>query len=102
MCGSTPELDAVTASAGTASGATPSRAAIAARRCSTWPSSLSENPPWFEPPEVDGSPGPRTSSADADGRVWKYGSAAGSVGTGSIPISDEPVGVPSDAVTTDP
>ena len=38
-----------------------------ARRCSTWPSSSSENPPWFEPPEVEGSPGPRTSSADADG-----------------------------------
>ena len=26
------------------------------------------------------------------GRVWKYGSAAGSAGTGSIPISDEPTG----------
>ena len=41
------------------------------------------------------SAGPSTSAADAAGRVWKYGSAAGSAGTGSTPISGEPTGVPS-------
>ena len=43
-----------------------------------------------------GRRGPSTSSADAEGRVWNHGSAAGSAGTGSIPISDEPAGLPSE------
>ena len=34
--------------------------------------------------------------------MWNHGSAAGSAGTGSIPISDEPAGVPSGAVSTEP
>ena len=85
MSGSSPEPDAVTASAGTGLGrdALPGgdrRPALLDRGRAA----SSENPPWFEPPEVDGSAGPRTSFADADGRVWKYGSAAGSAATGSI------------------
>ena len=44
---------------------------------------------------MDVSAGPSTSFDDAEGRVWKYGSRAGSLATGSIPISDDPAGVPS-------
>src|SRR5882757_5628700 len=101
MSGSTPEPDAVTASGGTAEGATPSRAAIRARRWLTALSRFGESPARFEAPEVDGSPGPSTSFAVAEGRVWKYGSALGFAATGSTPISAEPAGVPC-AVITEP
>src|SRR5882757_4487086 len=112
MSGSTPEPDAVTASGGTAEGATPSRAAIRARRWLTALSRFGESPARFEAPEVDGSPGPSTSFAVAEGRVWKYGSVlmlgpasepseAGFAATGSTPISAEPAGVPC-AVITEP
>ena len=39
---------------------------------------------------------------DAEGREWKYGSAAGSSATGSIPIKADPAGVPSAEVSTEP
>ena len=34
--------------------------------------------------------------------MWNHGSAAGSAGTGSIPISDDPAGLPSGVVMIDP
>ena len=64
--------------------------------------SFASNVPLFEPPEVVVSAGPRMSFAEADGRVWNHGSAVGSFATGSIPISDDPAGVPSAATTTEP
>src|SRR4051795_8290247 len=102
MSGSRPEPDAVTASGGTAAGATPSRVAIAALRWLIVSVSFASNVPLFEPPDVLVSAGPRMSLAEAAGRVWKDGSAFGSLGTGSIPITAEPAGVPSAPATIEP
>src|SRR4051794_34642717 len=102
MSGSMPDAEVVTASGGTSDGSTPSRAAMVALRSLMVSTSLVSNGPLLDPPDVDVSAGPRAFSDDADGRVWKYGSAFGSFATGSILISDEPAGVPSFAVTMEP
>src|ERR1700754_4490990 len=94
MSGSSPDAEAVTASGGTRAGFTPSRCAISSRRWLIVSSRSWLNPLLLEPPEVVVSPGPSGSDDVADGRVWKYGSAAASVGTGSTPINDDPTGVP--------
>src|SRR3954462_8137570 len=94
MSGSSPDADAVTASGGTSAGSTPSRAAISSRRWLIVSSRSWLNPLLLEPPEVVVSPGPSGPDEEAEGRVWKYGSAAGSAGTGSTPMSDDPTGVP--------
>src|ERR1700716_2035505 len=94
MSGSSPEPDAVTASGGTSAGLTPSRWAMSSRRWLTRSSSFWLNPLKLEPPEVLVSAGPSGSDDEADGRVWKYGSAAGLAATGSTPIHDDPAGVP--------
>ena len=83
----------MSASGGTAAGSTPSRAAIVARRSSTAVPRSSAAAPRFEPPEVVASAGPSpataSSGAEAEGRVWNQGSAAGFAGTGSMPMSEE-------------
>src|SRR5689334_3659468 len=95
MSGSRPEPDAVTASGGTAASATPSRAAICCLRWLTVARRSWLKVPLFEPPETA-----VPSATEVEGRVWKYGS--GPVATGSIPISDDPAGVPFFAYTTEP
>src|SRR6185312_832642 len=68
MSGSRPEADAVTASAGTEDGGTPSSAAIAARRSVTSSRNSGESAARFDPPEdIASSPSPA-----ADGRPWNH------------------------------
>ena len=79
---------------------TPSRAAICCLRWLIVSSSFWSNVPLLEPPDVEVSAGPRTSFAEADGRVWKNGS--GPVGHRVDPDQRRPDGRPSCAYTTEP
>ena len=68
MCGSRPDADAVSASAGTSAGSTPSSAATAARRSSIVATSSAFWGPRLEPAVASGS----QPSPAADGRGWNH------------------------------
>src|SRR6266568_1110301 len=98
MSGSRPDADAVTASAGTWSGLTPSRWAMAALRPAICAYRTSLSWDRLDAPDEDGSMAPspsfvlsvsEKSDAAAEGRVWKYW-----LPVGLVPIRLDPTGWP--------
>src|ERR1700730_7265280 len=114
MFGSSPDADAVTASAGILDGSTPSRLAMMSLRCWINFTSVSLSADRLEPPDADGSPGENgtmlpllslVTFGPLYGRLWKYlsfvGSFAAAGSVRSTPISEDPTAWPF-TMTSDP